>query len=66
MYAVGDDEELIIFDEAEATIPNDRELTEKDQHIAAVERSIELIKETGTLNQEGKLHVNVDFSSSSS
>ena len=61
----GDDEELIIFDEAEATIPNDRESAEKDQHIAAVERSIELIKETGTLNQEGKLHVNVDFSSSS-
>ena len=61
----GDDEELIIFDEAGATIPNDRESTEKDQHIAAVERSIELIKETGTLNQEGKLHVNVDFSSSS-
>ncbi len=62
----GDDDELFFTSQNdESKTIHNKERFNQTNHIAAVEHSIAMMKETGALNQDGNLQVMVDFSSSS-
>ena len=54
----GDDEKILLMPQQQQENQN------KSNHISAVEHTLAMMKETGALNQEGGLQINVNFSSS--